>query len=289
MIQYVKRNQLDDDKYNACISASLQSRIYAYTWYLDIVADSWSVLVLNDYQAVMPLPRCRRFMIQYISQPFFTQQLGVFSKENIPTESIEQFISNIPKFFLKIALQFNSGNHFFNDKIEIKNNFILDLNENYNVLYKRFSKGRKHAIQQGMKKELIIEEVAFKEVLILSKENYSFKEVSEKEYQKLRKLVEVAKKRNQAIIMGVKKENKLIGGAVFLLDTKRVVYLFSAISQKGKELQVGSFLLNAIIHEHSNSKKMLDFEGSMTPSIASFFKSFGAEIETYSLLKKRLL
>ena len=56
MIQFVKRNQLDEDKYNACISTSLQSRVYAYSWYLDIVADNWSVLVLDDYQAVMPLP-----------------------------------------------------------------------------------------------------------------------------------------------------------------------------------------------------------------------------------------
>lgn len=289
MIQFVKRNQLDEDKYNACISTSLQSRLYAYSWYLDIVADNWSVLVLDDYQAVMPLPRSRRFMIHYISQPFFTQQLGVFSKENLSAETIEQFISNIPKFFLKIVVQFNSGNYFLNDKIEVKNNFILDLNKNYNALYKRFSKGRKHAIQQGVKNELIIEGVAFKEVLVLSRENYLFKEVSEREYQKLGNLVEVAKERHQAIVIGVKEKNKLIGGAVFLLDAKRIVYLFSAISQKGKELQVGSLLLNSIIHENSNSKKILDFEGSMTPGIASFFKSFGAEIETYALFKKRLL
>ncbi len=289
MIQFVQRNQLDEEKYNRCISTSLQSRIYAYSWYLDIVTDNWGVLVMGDYQIVMPLPRSKYLMIHYVSQPFFTQQLGVFSKEHLSAETIEQFISSIPRFFLKITLHFNSNNYLIHNKIAIKNNFILDLDENYSRLYKRFSKGRKHAIQQGMKNELIIEEVAFTEVLVLSKENYSFKEFSKKEYQKLSKLVEVAKQRSEAIIIGVKKDNILIGGAVFLVGSKRIVYLFSAISQKGKELQVGSLLLNAIIQENSNSKKMLDFEGSMTPSIASFFKSFGAGIETYSLFKKRLL
>jgi len=171
----------------------------------------------------------------------------------------------------------------------VKNNFILNLNDVYNNLHKRFSKGRKHAIQQGEKNKLIIEEVAFKDVLILSKENYSFKELSGIEYQKLSTLIETAKEKHKAIVIGVKRENELIGGAVFLLDTNRIVYLFSAVSQKGKEMQVGSILLNSIIKENSNSNRMLDFEGSMTPSIASFFKSFGAEIETYSLLKKRLL
>ena len=54
-------------------------------------------------------------------------------------------------------------------------------------------------------------------------------------------------------------------------------------------MQAGSLLLNSVIETNSNSNKMLDFEGSMTPNIASFFKSFGAEIETYSLFKKNRL
>jgi len=156
-------------------------------------------------------------------------------------------------------------------------------------LYKQFSKGRKHAIQQGLKNKLIIEKVAFNDILTLSKNNYSFKELSSKEYQKLCMLVQVAKEKNKATIIGVKKENELIGGAVFLLSAKRIVYLFSAISQKGKEMQVGSLLINSIIKDNSKTEKILDFEGSMITGIAAFFKSFGAEIEIYSLFKKRLL
>ena len=289
MIQFVNRTQLDEEKYNDCISKSLQSRIYAYSWYLDIVTDNWSVLVLNDYQAVMPLPMNRRLMIHYISQPFFTQQLGVFSKEDLSIEDVDNFTKHIPNYFLKVVLQFNSDNQFSNDKTVTKRNYILDLNTSYNELFKQFSKGRKHAIQQGLKKGLTIEEVQFNDVLTLSKENYSFKEFSEKEYQKLSKLLEVAKNKNKVTIIGVKKENELIGGSVFLLDTKRIVYLFSAISSKGKKMQVASLLLNSIIKENSNSRRVLDFEGSMLPNIASFFKSFGAEVETYSLFKKRLL
>ena len=289
MIQFVKRNQLDEERYNACISASLQSRVYAYAWYLDIIADNWTVLVLDDYKAVMPLPSKRKFMISYITQPFFTQQLGVFSIENLSVEDFDDFIKSIPKYFLKIALQFNSDNHFLKGKVELRNNFILNLNDAYSDLYKRFSKGRKHAIQQGFKNELTIEEVPFKDVLILSKNNYSFKEIPEKEYQKLSDLVKVLKEKNKVKTLGIRIEKELIGGAVFIYDSNRIVYLFSAVSQKGKEMQAGSLLLNSVIETNSNSNKMLDFEGSMTPNIASFVKSFGAETETYSLFKKRLL
>ena len=56
MIQYLKNKEIDFKKYDACIAAAINSRIYAYSWYLNIVADNWDALVLNDYEAVMPLP-----------------------------------------------------------------------------------------------------------------------------------------------------------------------------------------------------------------------------------------
>ncbi|WP_373942482.1 hypothetical protein OEG92_04340 [Polaribacter sejongensis] len=71
MIQYVKRKDLNILKYDACIENSIQSRIYAFSWYLDIVADNWDVLVLGDYKAVMPLPWKQKYFIKYITQPFF--------------------------------------------------------------------------------------------------------------------------------------------------------------------------------------------------------------------------
>ncbi|WP_347174143.1 hypothetical protein [Polaribacter uvawellassae] len=289
MIRFVKRNQINEEKYNNCISNSLQTRTYAYSWYLDVVADNWSVLVLDDYNAVMPLPFQKKYLISYISQPFFTQQLGVFSKREVTEKLIEEFLKKIPRKFLKIALQFNSENNFSTENTIKKNNYILSLKEHYNTLYKEFSKGRKHAVQQGLKEDFTIEEVSFSELLKLSKKHYSFKEVTAKEYKKLTKLVSVLQSKNKVKILGIKLEKKLIGGSVFVFDSKRVIYLFSAVSEIGKEKQVASLLLNHIIKENSNTELLLDFEGSQIPGIAKFFKSFGAKPETYFLLNKWLL
>ena len=81
----------------------------------------------------------------------------------------------------------------------------------------------------------------------------------------------------------------MIGGAVFLFDYKRIIYLFSAVSSEGKEKNVASLLLNSLIKEFSNTARILDFEGSQISGIATFFKSFGAEKETYFLLRRPLL
>ncbi len=37
MIRYLKRLELDIEKCNLCIENSKNSRIYAFSWYLDIV------------------------------------------------------------------------------------------------------------------------------------------------------------------------------------------------------------------------------------------------------------
>ena len=83
MIHYLKRKDIDIVKYNTCIEASINTRIYAYSWYLDIVATNWDILVLNDYEAVMPLPWRQKYFIKYMYPPAWTQQLGVFSKSRI--------------------------------------------------------------------------------------------------------------------------------------------------------------------------------------------------------------
>ena len=49
MIKYVRRKDLDIKKYNNCIEKSIQSRIYAFSWYLDVVAENWSVLVVGRF------------------------------------------------------------------------------------------------------------------------------------------------------------------------------------------------------------------------------------------------
>ena len=40
-------------------------------------------------------------MIHYITQPFFTQQLGVFSKENLSIEELDDFINKHSEVFFK--------------------------------------------------------------------------------------------------------------------------------------------------------------------------------------------
>ena len=290
MIRYLTGNEVDFKKYNNCISKALNSRIYAYSWYLDIVADkNWDILVLNDYEAVMPLPKRKKYFINYIFLPAWVQQLGVFSINEISEDLIKSFIHEIPKKFKLIDVFFNSENFFRHKNLALRVNYILSLNKPYEAIIKNYKKGRKSSIKQAQKNDLeVAENYSHREIINLFKINKGVKlNKSNIDYNILNTLIEAALLLNMAECLAVLNNKKeLIGGALFLKNNQRLTYLFSSINKEGREKQAMSFLIDYVNKKFSNSEYIFDFEGSMISEIALFFKSFGAEKETYYHYKK---
>ena len=110
MIKHLTRKELDITKYDHCIAKACNTRIYAHSWFLDIVCDDWDVLIIENYKAVMPLPKRKKIGINYIYLPPWVQQLGIFSKDIITASLIDEFIKGIPKKFKMIDVFLNSEN-----------------------------------------------------------------------------------------------------------------------------------------------------------------------------------
>ena len=104
-IRYFKHKEIDKEKWDTCIDNASNSLIYAFSWYLDIVSPNWEALIAGDYHLVMPLPAKRKYGINYLFQPKYTQQLGVFGVEP-SIEPVSDFISKIPKKFIFVDLNF---------------------------------------------------------------------------------------------------------------------------------------------------------------------------------------
>ncbi|MBL0330397.1 MAG: hypothetical protein IPP64_13480 [Bacteroidetes bacterium] len=81
MIQYLEHKKINKKKWDECISNAGNSSVFVYSWYLDVVSEDWSALVLNDYEAVFPIASKSKYKINYVYQPFFTRYFGVFSKQ----------------------------------------------------------------------------------------------------------------------------------------------------------------------------------------------------------------
>lgn len=290
MIRYLSHKNIDLGRYDQCISQAKNSLIYAYSWYLDCVSPNWCVMVLNDYEAVMPLPKRNKFFISYVFQAPWVQQLGVFYQVSISEELILKIISGIPKKFKLIDITFNHDNQFKSNHLSIRDNFIINLNSSYQTLFENYSKSRKSSVKKAKKLNLsLCFDLDIKPIVTMFKNAKSLEiQRTEDEYQLLEDLLLKASKRKMAEVISVRSSNGyLLGGAFFLIDKQRIIYLFSSVNEQGKENQVMSLILDFMIQKYSDSVIIFDFEGSMIPGIATFFKSFGAIRQPYFLFNKK--
>ena len=99
-IQYLQHKKINFRKWDDCIRNSINGNLYDFSWYLDIVSEGWDALILSDYETVMPLTHQKKLGVSYILQPFFSQQLGVFSTQRITSEVVSEFIITIIIYWL---------------------------------------------------------------------------------------------------------------------------------------------------------------------------------------------
>ncbi len=81
--------------------------------------------------------------------------------------------------------------------------------------------------------------------------------------------------------------NLPISAAFFSNCLGRSIYLFSASNSSAKEIGANHFLIDNYIAKYKKDSLILDFEGSMIPTLARFYASFGAEKKYYFLINKR--
>ena len=290
MIKYLNNIEIDREKYDACISKSKNSLVYAQSWYLDTVAENWDVLVFADYKIVMPLPYRRKYGVKYVFLPPWIQQLGLFSDQVIEPVVVKDFIEKIPGSFVLVNILLNYGNFCTEIKVRKRDNYILNLNKSYTDLFKNYSKGRKSNVKQTKNRQFLIKESknidALIEIFSMSKGEEIKR--SKKDYEVLRSLVYEANKLNKVKVFYVSDENEMeVGGAIFIFHNNRITYLFSAVNNRGREVNAISYLLDHLISKFAGKDYLLDFEGSMINGVAKFFKSFGSEMQPYYLYSSR--
>ena len=54
-ITFLHNKEINREKWDDCIEHALNSKVYAFSWYLDVVADDWNCLVYGDYELVFPI------------------------------------------------------------------------------------------------------------------------------------------------------------------------------------------------------------------------------------------
>ena len=294
MIKYIEHRTIDKKKWDVCIDSSSNPCMFVYSWYLDVVCENWTALVLNDYEAVFPIAANSKYKINYIYQPFFTRYFGVFTNQKLSEKLVNEFLLAIPEKFkyLEFCLHetntINNIDFFANEK----KYQILDMNDSYPLLYKNFSENSKRNIKKAIKANLIIKyEIAPEKIVALFRETKGneLEVFKEEHYNVLIKLMNACLKQNKGYSYAIYDGDVLCAAAFFMLSNNTFVFLKSGVTDEGKTKGAMHFMFDAFIRENSGRPFFLDFGGSSVENVARFYKNFGAKDCVYLQLNKNRL
>ena len=288
-IQYLTQQQINKQKWDACIEASDNVLIYAFSFYLDTMSKHWDALVLNDYEAVMPLTWNKKYGIRYLYQPFLTAQSGVFGKK-ITGEQVDLFIQAIPGSFRFIDISLNSNNASGNlEGVSIsRSNYVLDLSKPYETLFQNYRENIRRNIKKALQLGCVIQKGfdAEKVILLAVQQMKSHGNKEAENIERFRKLYQYLHARQMATTYGVfSAQNELLASCVFFFSHNRAYYILVGNHPNGKTTGASHALIDAFIKDHAGKNMLLDFEGSDIRNLAFFYSSFGAVHEIYPAIK----
>jgi lipid II:glycine glycyltransferase (peptidoglycan interpeptide bridge formation enzyme) len=257
---------------------------------------NWDALILNDYEAVMPLTWNKKYGTHYLYQPFLTAQLGVFGK-NLTEELVENFIKAIPAKFKLIEISLNSGNIFsvpagFSN---LRNNYVLDLNKPYEDLYQSYRDNIKRNIRKAKQTGCTVEKGfdAEKVIELALLQMRTYGKESAENVDRFRKLYQFLHSKQMATTYGIlSSQQELIASCVFFFSRNRAYYILVGNHPNGKTIGASHALIDEFIKDHAGKNlpagqagMLLDFEGSDIRNLAFFYSSFGAREEKYPAIR----
>ncbi len=294
-IRYLKHKNIDFEQWDNAISQSTNGLVYGYSWVLNSLAnEQWDALVLGNYKAVFPLVYKSKFGIKYLYQPYFCQQLGLFSKIEITEQLLKAFLNKIPSKFKFWHFHLNYANASFNIPYQTKQRTTLqiDLQQSYTTIYDQYNADAKKNLAKAqitgyeVRKNLDIELVS-----------HTFFEQYGRHYPKVDKLIKqintCAKKAIQlgkGFTLGIYGKNSELWCAGFFFNANSILhYAMAAPTAEGKKYGATHILIDEVLKAYSGKNYVFDFEGSDIPTVAYFYAKFGSKPQHYLEIKNNKL
>jgi hypothetical protein len=292
-VHILKRNLIDDTKWNLAIREASNSLPYAYTWYLDALCSRWIALVVGDYEFIMPLPIGRKWGLLYVYQPLFCQQLGVFYKERNEA-IIELMLQAALSKFIYVNLNINHDNTVKKPirGLSKKKNLTLKLTGEHSEIQKKYSDNTLRNIKKAQKAGLKFVEAdmkSFEDFTVFYIANTATKDTKFKpsHIKALTRLV------HQFVIHSCGKlylaktaEGVICAGVMVVESIHRIIHLLPAADDYARQNGAMQFLVDAVLGHYAGSDRIYDFEGSSVESIARFYEGFGTVNEPFFVLNK---
>jgi len=281
MISFLSHDAIDKSRWDDAIRLSVNGNIYAQSWYLDIVCPEWSALADENYTAVFPLTGKMKYSFHYLFPPYFTQQLGLFSKHQVQIGLLNEFIAAIPKKYRYIEMQLNAHNPDPGGfKIVQRKNHLLNLNNSYETIRSAYSENHTRSIRRAEREGVQINKAGnVKDVIRLFRQGKgaTISTLSDKEYLLFEQLVSAATDRQACDVwVATNAAGHQVAGVVFFRFMDTFTMIFSGASELARQVSAPHLLIDKFIQLHAGKPGTLDFEGSDNENLARFYRSFGS-------------
>jgi hypothetical protein len=278
-IAIVPSQNIDREKWDRCIGESSNTLIYAHSIYLDHLTDNWTGLVMNDYDAVMPVAWRKKWGIRYACDVPFIQQLGVFSKRS--DGMVELFMKKLFKFFRYGKYPLNYANP--SDEADSQTNYILHLNRDYEAVSRGFSTDVIQNIKRSLTFDLTYEEGEIDEAIDMFMQLYGVGlGANNDQFERFRKLCKSLDKSGNLLVRRVAGAgNEVLAMVLMPRDKHRMYNILNSITPGGKQKEANYFLFSRLWNEFGNSGMIFDFEGSDIRGVKEFYRKFGGINQPY--------
>jgi Acetyltransferase (GNAT) domain len=291
-VEYLLHHQIDKKKWDECINQSVNRLIYAKSFYLDAMAVNWDAVVLNDYEAVMPLTWKKKWGIAYLYQPAFIQQGGIFFTQQLSAAVIKTIIERAFTKFKFAEITFN----YLNDltvlkglQISSRNNYVLSLTKSYAEISTQYHSSIKKDLKISSRFKLQYSTTEdYINIINLYQKLYTARLpfFSNTDFSNFSVVCQKLWTENNLVVRKSTDLNgEILAAALLLKDGNRLYNIISCITPAGKNQGANHFLYDKIIQEFCNTDYELDFEGSDVKGIKDFYRRFMAVNQSYPFCK----
>jgi hypothetical protein len=293
-IRLIPATEIDAAQWDRLVASAENGLIYSCKDYLHAVCTDWTGLVVNEYEAVMPLPFKSKLGFTYWYTPPFVQQLGLTGHPNLcrQPELLQQIMERIrqERFYGSVLLNHsNTAAAALKDVVQ-KPNYILNLNRPYPEISGQYAQDLKQNIKKAARSGVeYSNQVSIQTAIDFFVQHHAHqsKHIHSTDYSAFSRLCnQVLAGRGQCFTRAVLNSNGQIAAVALLLkDEHRIYNLMNTTTTAGRQQEANHYLFDELIREFSEEALLLDFEGSSLPGVQSFYQKFGAAEETYYLYK----
>lgn len=282
-IKHIKHQEIDLKKWDQVILSSQFPLVFAQSFYLNATCPDWEALILGDYEAVFPLTQKVKFGIQYLHQPSFTPQLGLFGMFTIEDE--QAVLKYITKHYKLIEIELNASNQLEMLHHSPKATYIID----YKSSFKQ-NQNTKRNIAKALENQLKFEIIPEAEILSLSKtylNPFLSKKLNLSDYSisLFDQLLESSLKHKALYSFRVvSSDGQLKAIAHFISNGKHTVYLKGTNFDKSENSGSMHLLTSSAIQFFEGKTDFFDFGGGSKETLANFYKGFGGTELKYKAL-----